>query len=67
MTNVSDNDKAEAVSPFLHVKRIIYKDNDDGMMWGVKSISVAPILDDTHHLDQTDLHPIAMAGRLDAG
>ncbi len=50
---VSDDDKAEAVSPFFKLKRIVYKDNDDGMLWGVKSISVAPILDDTHHLDQT--------------
>src|SRR3989449_3322174 len=50
---VSDKDKAEAVSPFQLLKRIIYKDNDDGMNWNVKSISVAPILDETHHLDQT--------------
>jgi hypothetical protein len=51
--NVSDKDKAEAVSPFLPLKRIIYKDNDDGMMWGMNSISVTPILNDTHHVDQT--------------
>jgi hypothetical protein len=50
---VSDNDKAEAVSPFHPLKRIMYKDNDDGMMWGTNSISVAPILTETHHLDQT--------------
>jgi hypothetical protein len=50
---VSDNDKAEAVSPFLALKRIMYKDNDDGMMWGMSSISVTPILNDTHHVDQT--------------
>ncbi len=50
---VSDKDKAEAVSPIQPLKRIMYKDNDDGMMWGVGSISVAPILSDTHHLDQT--------------
>jgi hypothetical protein len=50
---VSDKDKAEAVSPLQSLKRIIYKDNDDGMMWGVDSITVAPILSDTHHLDQT--------------
>jgi hypothetical protein len=51
--NVSDKDKAEAVGPLLPLKRIVYKDNDDGMMWGTTSISVTPILNDTHHLDQT--------------
>ena len=50
---VSDQDKAKAVGPLLPLKRIVYKDNDDGMMWGTSSISVAPILADTHHLDQT--------------
>lgn len=50
---ISDKDKAEAVSPFLPLKRIMYKDNDDGMMWGMNSISVTPILSDTHHVDQT--------------
>jgi hypothetical protein len=50
---VSDKDKAKAVSPFLPLKRIMYKDNDDGMQWGRDSISVTPILDDTHHVDQT--------------
>ena len=50
---VSDKDKAEAVSPFQPLKRIIYKDNDDGMMWGMNSISVTPILNETHHIDQT--------------
>jgi len=49
----SDKDKAEAVSPFHGLKRIIYKDNDDGMMWGASSITVTPILNDTHHIDQT--------------
>src|SRR6201982_1300358 len=50
---VSDNDKAEAVSPFHLLKRIMYKDNDDGMQWGMNSISVTPILNETHHIDQT--------------
>ncbi len=50
---VSDKDKAEAVSPTLPLKRIVYKDNDDGMNWGRDSISVSPILADTHHVDQT--------------
>ncbi|HEU0274263.1 MAG TPA: peptidoglycan-binding domain-containing protein [Candidatus Udaeobacter sp.] len=50
---VSDNDKSEAVSPLQSLKRIMYKDNDDGMMWGTSSISVAPILNETHHIDQT--------------
>jgi hypothetical protein len=50
---VSDKDKAETVSPLQPLKRIIYKDNDDGMMWGMNSISVTPILNDTHHIDQT--------------
>jgi hypothetical protein len=50
---VSDKDKAEAVSPFLPLKRIMYKDNDDGMQWGRDSISVTPILNDIHHIDQT--------------
>jgi hypothetical protein len=31
----------------------MYKDNDDGMMWGMDSISVTPILNETHHIDQT--------------
>jgi TIR domain len=50
---MSDKDKSEAVSPFLPLKRIMYKNNDDGMMWGSNSISVSPILNDIHHLDQT--------------
>jgi hypothetical protein len=50
---ISDKDKAEAVSPIQPLKRIMYKDNDDGMMWGTTSISVTPILNDTHHIDQT--------------
>jgi len=50
---VSDKDKGEAVSPILPLKRIVYKDNDDGMNWGRDSISVSPILADTHHVDQT--------------
>ena len=50
---ISDKDKAEAVSPLLALKRIIYKDNDDGMNWGRDSISVTPILNETHHIDQT--------------
>jgi hypothetical protein len=50
---VKDKDKAEAVSPLHPLKRIMYKDNDDGMMWGTNSISVTPILNETHHVDQT--------------
>src|SRR5213083_107155 len=50
---VSDKDKADAVSPIQSLKRIIYKDNDDGMNWEKNSISVTPILDETHHIDQT--------------
>src|SRR6266513_1674360 len=50
---ISDKDKAEAVSHFHLLKRIMYKDNDDGMMWGMNSISVTPILNETHHIDQT--------------
>ena len=50
---ISDKDKAEAVSPLLALKRIMYKDNDDGMNWGRDSISVTPILSETHHIDQT--------------
>src|SRR5437899_2800613 len=50
---LSDKDKADAVSPIFSLKRIMYKDNDDGMMWGMNSISVTPILDETHHIDQT--------------
>ncbi len=50
---VSEKDKAEAVSPIQALKRIMYKDNDDGMMWGMSSISVSPILSETHHIDKT--------------
>ena len=50
---VSDKDKADAASPLLPLKRIMYKDNDDGMNWGRDSISVTPILNETHHVDQT--------------
>ena len=50
---VSDKDKAGAVSPLLPLKRIMYKDNDDGMNWGRDAVSVTPILSETHHLDQT--------------
>src|SRR5438094_2987607 len=49
---ISDKDKAEAVSPLLALKRIMYKDNDDGMNWGRDSVSVTPILNETHHVDQ---------------
>ena len=50
---VSDSDKADAVSPLLPLKRVVYKDNDDGMMWGMNTITVTPILNDAHHLDKT--------------
>src|SRR5215813_13051459 len=50
---VSDKVKGKAVSPLLPLKRIMYKDNDDGMNWGMSSISVTPILNETHHIDQT--------------
>jgi hypothetical protein len=50
---LSDKDKADAVSPIQSLKRIMYKDNDDGMMWGTDSISVTPILNETHHIDRT--------------
>jgi hypothetical protein len=50
---LSDKDKADAVSPVFALKRIMYKDNDDGMMWGMNSISVTPILNETHHVDKT--------------
>jgi hypothetical protein len=50
---LSDKDKTEAVGPVLALKRIMYKDNDDGMNWGRDSISVTPILNETHHIDQT--------------
>jgi hypothetical protein len=50
---VNDQDKTEAVSPLLPLKRILYKDNDDGMNWERDSISVSPILNETHHIDQT--------------
>ena len=50
---VSDKDKADAASPLLPLKRIMYKDKEDGMNWGRDSISVTPILNETHHVDQT--------------
>jgi hypothetical protein len=50
---LSDKDKADAVSPIFALKRIMYKDNDDGMMWGMNSISVTPILGEAHHVDKT--------------
>lgn len=50
---LSDKDKADAVSPIFALKRIMYKDNDDGMMWGMSSISVTPILNEAHHVDKT--------------
>src|SRR6476646_742708 len=50
---LSDKDKADAVSPIFALKRIMYKDNDDGMMWGMNSISVTPILNEAHHVDKT--------------
>jgi len=50
---LSDKDKADAVSPVFTLKRIMYKDNDDGMMWGMNSISVTPILNEAHHVDKT--------------
>ena|SRR5436190_50448 len=50
---VSDKDKTDAASPLLALKRILYKDNDDGMNWGRDSISVSPILNEAHHVDPT--------------
>jgi hypothetical protein len=50
---LSDKDKADAVSPIFALKRVMYKDNDDGMMWGMSSISVTPILNEAHHIDKT--------------
>jgi len=50
---ISDKDKTEAASPLLALKRIMYKDNDDGMNWGRDSVSITPILNETHHIDQT--------------
>ena len=50
---LSDKDKADAVSPIFALKRIMYKDNDDGMMWGMNSISVSPILNEINHVDKT--------------
>src|SRR5215831_3658931 len=50
---LSDKDKADAVSPIFALKRIMYKDNDDGMMWGMNSISVTPILNEINHVDKT--------------
>jgi hypothetical protein len=50
---LSDKDKADAVSPIFALKRIMYKDNDDGMMWGMNSIFVTPILNEAHHVDKT--------------
>jgi hypothetical protein len=49
---VSDQTRQKPSLPFCQ-KQSFYKDNDDGMMWGTSSISVAPILADAHHLDQT--------------
>ena len=50
---VSDKDRTEAVSPLLPLKRIMYKDNDDGMNWGRDSVSVTPILNEARHIDKT--------------
>lgn len=50
---LSDDDKADAASPIQPLKRLVYKDNDDGMNWNTSSITVGPILAETHHLDQT--------------
>src|SRR6266699_4845634 len=50
---LSDKDKADAVSPIQSLKRIMYKDNDDGMNWEKNSISVTPILNEAHHVDKT--------------
>src|SRR6266566_1438684 len=61
---VSDKDKTEAVSPLLPLKRIMYKDNDDGMNWGMNSISVTPILNETHHIDQTIYNRLQWLGGL---
>ncbi len=50
--NVDDQERAESVGPIQALKRIMYKDNDDGMMWGMNSISVSPILSEAHHIDK---------------
>src|SRR5256886_10333627 len=50
---VSDNDKSEAVSPFHLLKRIMHKDNDAATQRGMNSISVTPILNETHHIAKT--------------
>ncbi len=49
--NLSEEDKAESITRFVELDRIVYKDNDDGMMWERSSIPMSPILDRTRHLD----------------
>ncbi len=59
--------RGRADHPGLGPRPHPFKDNDDGMMWGERSISVSPLLEETRHLDPVGVFPPAMAGRPDAG
>lgn len=49
--NLDEEDEAERITRVVDLDRILYKDNDDGMMWGERSISVSPVLEEARHLD----------------
>lgn len=49
--NLDEEDEAGRITRVVELDRILYKDNDDGMMWGERSTSVSPVLEEARHLD----------------
>lgn len=49
--NIGPEVEAETLTRFVELDRIVYKDNDDGMLWNEKSTTVSPVLQETRHMD----------------
>ncbi len=49
--NIDAEEEIESVTRFVELDRILYKDNDDGMLWGGSSTTVSPILREARHMD----------------
>ncbi|MEM7698416.1 MAG: hypothetical protein AAF236_08450 [Verrucomicrobiota bacterium] len=49
--NLSTEDRAGKVTRIVEMDRLIFKDNDDGMMWGRSSTGLTPVIRETRHLD----------------
>lgn len=49
--NIGPEVEAETLTRFVELDRILYKDNDDGMLWYEKSTTVSPVLREARHMD----------------